>query len=160
MVHLFTRVTRLISRVANSAKIITEVDSPISLALSSPEHTFDMAMMPTALDPVRSSADPLLTKARMLNDDVDAWIESVQLTTLEHERVQVGNRAYAYAMKVRTFDRGVQRAVSSQILLLRRVFQYPREDGRVQNAALEVLKHCSTSTALLGMSIEWVLFRP
>jgi hypothetical protein len=43
-----------------------------------------------------------------------------------------------------------------QILLLRMVFMYPREDARVQAAAMEVLKHCSTSTALLGMSIEWV----
>jgi hypothetical protein len=34
------------------------------------------------------------------------------------------------------------------------VFMYPREDARVQAAAMEVLKHCSTSTALLGMSIE------
>lgn len=39
-------------------------------------------------------------EARALNGDVDAWIESLQLATLEHERVQVGNRAYAYAMKV------------------------------------------------------------
>jgi hypothetical protein len=44
--------------------------------------------------------DPLSIEARKLNMDVDAWIESLQLSTLEHERVQVGNRAYAYAMKV------------------------------------------------------------
>jgi hypothetical protein len=42
----------------------------------------------------------VIYEARSLRDDVDAWIESLQLATLEHERVQVGNRAYAYAMKV------------------------------------------------------------
>jgi hypothetical protein len=34
------------------------------------------------------------------------------------------------------------------------VFKYPRDHACVQSAAMEVLKHCSTSTALLGMSIE------
>jgi hypothetical protein len=52
---------------------------------------------------VRSVREPtreIIYEARSLRDDVDAWIESLQLATLEHERVQVGNRAYAYAMKV------------------------------------------------------------
>jgi hypothetical protein len=52
---------------------------------------------------VRSAREPtreIIYEARSLRDDVDAWIESLQLATLEHERVQVGNRAYAYAMKV------------------------------------------------------------
>jgi hypothetical protein len=41
-----------------------------------------------------------------------------------------------------------------QILILRMVFHYPRSDPKVQNAALEVMQHCSISTAALGMSIE------
>lgn len=54
----------------------------------------------------------VIMEARALNGDVDAWIESLQLATLEHERVQVGNRAYAYAMKVsKTFLSGVVHVV-------------------------------------------------
>ncbi|EIW69623.1 hypothetical protein TREMEDRAFT_68786 [Tremella mesenterica DSM 1558] len=161
MVQLFARITRLLARVTRSTTIITEADP---LALSSP-HT---ALGPSPISPSESSSavsailestssipiaitpsalslmafggiDPLVVEARQLKNDVDAWIESLKLTTLEHERVQVGNRAYAHAMK---------------ILLLRNVFKYPREDARVQDAAVEVLRHCSTSTALLGMSID------
>ena len=54
---------------------------------------------PTVISEVHA-INPLVVEARVLNDDVDAWIESLQLSTLEHERVQVGNRAYAYAIKV------------------------------------------------------------
>jgi hypothetical protein len=90
MVHLFSRLTRLIARCARFSKPIPEAGSP-----------------PPSLDPrdveSQSSREPtreVIYEARALRDDVDAWIESLQLATLEHERVQVGNRAYAYAMKV------------------------------------------------------------
>lgn len=79
MVHLFSRLTRLLSRVKRSTSIITEAEPFASSALT---------------------GDPLVLEARKLNADVDAWIESLQITSLEHERVQVGNRAYAHAMKV------------------------------------------------------------
>ncbi|OCF41203.1 hypothetical protein I317_04949 [Kwoniella heveanensis CBS 569] len=133
MVLLFTRVTRLLARVSRSNAIITE-SGPASNPISSPETTLNASVAAGG-----QSDDPLVREARQLNRDVDAWIESLQLSTLEHERVQVGNRAYAYAMK---------------ILLLRMVFRYPRDDIRVQNAAQQVLQHCSWSTAALGMSID------
>ncbi|WVF72271.1 hypothetical protein IAT40_007083 [Kwoniella sp. CBS 6097] len=128
MVLLFTRVTRLLSRVSRSNAPITE-SATTSIPTSSPENSTTQSQ----------TEDALVREARQLNRDVDAWIESLQLSTLEHERVQVGNRAYAYAMK---------------ILLLRMVFRYPRDDIRVQNAAQQVLQHCSWSTAALGMSID------
>ncbi|WVQ98653.1 hypothetical protein IAU59_005784 [Kwoniella sp. CBS 9459] len=133
MVLLFTRVTRLLARVNRSSTLITEL-GPTPIPTSSPETSTSLNSSAAA-----QSEDPLVREARQLNRDVDAWIESLQLSTLEHERVQVGNRAYAYAMK---------------ILLLRMVFRYPRDDIRVQNAAQQVLQHCSWSTAALGMSID------
>lgn len=53
-----------------------------------------------------------------------------------------------------TFTRNI--ADGRKILLLRNVFDIPRLDPRVQANASDVLRHCSTSTALLGMSIEYV----
>nr|XP_019042792.1 hypothetical protein I302_08499 [Kwoniella bestiolae CBS 10118]OCF21722.1 hypothetical protein I302_08499 [Kwoniella bestiolae CBS 10118] len=132
MVLLFARVTRLLARVARSKVVITEDEfSNTSNPL--------LSSLARGLSNDGKPLDPLVIEARQLNRDVDAWIESLQLSTLEHERVQVGNRAYAYAMK---------------ILLLKMVFNYPRADVRVQNAAQQVLQHCSWSTAALGMSID------
>ena len=87
MVHLFSRLTRLISRVSRFSKSIPESGSP-------PPPTSEQGK--GTREPTRE----VIFEARSLRDDVDAWIESLQLATLEHERVQVGNRAYAYAMKV------------------------------------------------------------
>ncbi|KAK8869887.1 hypothetical protein IAR55_000455 [Kwoniella newhampshirensis] len=160
MVLLFARLTRLISRVAKSPLLVTESDSPLPVAESDPTAISHIngTFTPTAVNLIPSLGggvipstqktaapttafgdDPLVAEARQLNKDVDSWIDSLQLSTLEHERVQVGNRAYAHAMK---------------ILLLRMVFRYPRDDARVQNAAQQVLQHCSWSTAALGMSID------
>ncbi|WWD01492.1 hypothetical protein V866_008436 [Kwoniella sp. B9012] len=140
MVLLFARVTRLLARVARSKVIITEDDTSTPSTYSNSANPLLSTLATTrGLSNDGKPLDPLVVEARQLNRDVDAWIESLQLSTLEHERVQVGNRAYAYAMK---------------ILLLKMVFKYPREDIRVQNAAQQVLQHCSWSTAALGMSID------
>lgn len=151
MVHLFSRLTRLLSRTKYSSLDFTEADNQYEAgANSTPKVT----------------TEPLILEARKLNDDVDAWIESLTVASLEHERVQVGNRAYAHAMKVSTWHSLSMEMESvmmqgrgwliSQILLLRNVFDIPRLDPRVQQNASDVLRHCSTSTALLGMSIEYV----
>ena len=162
MVHLFSRLTRLISRASRSKLVITETDNPGDLTLVPPPQDPDRPPTPTSAWLAQlmktggpsGPVDPLVAEARKLNADVDAWIESLQVSTLEHERVQVGNRAYAHAMKVCRIHCRSEQWTNAQILLLRRVFQYPREDARVQAAANEVLRHCSTSTAILGMSIE------
>jgi len=166
MVHLFSRLTRLISRVSRFSSPIPETGSPPPpLTEQDPSVKSKSTREPTR---------EIIYEARSLRDDVDAWIESLQLATLEHERVQVGNRAYAYAMKVglssssvlsegthillpsttTTNLLGKEDQADNQILLLRMVFGYTREHDKVQDAALQVLTHCSTSTALLGMSIE------
>ncbi|WWC90117.1 uncharacterized protein L201_005050 [Kwoniella dendrophila CBS 6074] len=142
MVLLFARVTRLLARVAKSNVIITEMDTSIPLPTdSSCTYTNQNNLLANLAKGLLNDTplDPLVVEARQLNQDVDAWIESLQLSTLEHERVQVGNRAYAYAMK---------------ILLLKMVFKCHQDDVRVQNAAQQVLQHCSWSTAALGMSID------
>lgn len=109
MVHLFSRLTRLVSRAARSKIRITETDNPGDLTLVPPSHVPEEPPTTTSAwlaSLMKSSAgpsgpvDPLVAEARKLNADVDAWIESLQVSTLEHERVQVGNRAYAHAMKV------------------------------------------------------------
>jgi hypothetical protein len=74
MVHLFARLTRLLSRVQSA--------------------------MSRGWGTMSGKKAELEMEAGKMNADVDAWIESLQITTLEHERVQVGNRAYAHAMKV------------------------------------------------------------
>lgn len=108
MIHLFSRLVRLLSRLSRSKVRITELDSPgdVTLAPEPKAETPDPSdVNPTAASPGKrgQSAEEILVKeARSLNDDVDAWISSLQLRTLEHERVQVGNRAYAYTMKVGT----------------------------------------------------------
>jgi len=89
MVHLFSRLTRLISRVSRFSNSIPESGSP-------PPPSSEIDNSKLTREPTRE----VIFEARSLRDDVDAWIESLQLATLEHERVQVGNRAYAYAMKV------------------------------------------------------------
>jgi hypothetical protein len=110
MVHLFSRLTRLISRVDKSDVKITETSNAGDMTLaptqteasapSTPTSAWLSSLMKSANVSGASSEDPLIAEARKLNSDVDAWIESLQLSTLEHERVQVGNRAYANAMKV------------------------------------------------------------
>lgn len=90
MVHLFARLTRLIARVKKQNKSITEADLPSN----------DPATNSALSSLLNFSLDPIEIEARQLNSDVNAWIDSLQLATLEHERVQVGNRAYAFAMKV------------------------------------------------------------
>lgn len=130
MVHLFNRLTRLLARVQRSKATITETDAVEDLVPSqdrqrhsqspnaSPTKTREDASAPNSLGIIgldggargkdtKASAsrlakpvDPLVREARQLNEDVDAWIDSLQLATLEHERVQVGNRAYAHTMKV------------------------------------------------------------
>lgn len=90
MVHLFARLTKLLSRVGSGggAKKGLKVD--------------DSEMGKGAMcdfDRGKELMD-VGTEARTLNTDVESWIESLKITTLEHERVQVGNRAYAHAMKV------------------------------------------------------------
>jgi hypothetical protein len=77
MVHLFSRLTRLISRVSRFSKSIPEAGSPPPPSTEQDTNT-------------REPTREIIFEARSLRDDVDAWIE----------RVQVGNRAYAYAMKV------------------------------------------------------------
>lgn len=83
MVHLFSRLARLLALVPGASVQITESDQTDLLLNSGP-----------------SSGDALVAEARLLNADIDAWINSLQVVSLEHERVQVGNKAYAYAMKV------------------------------------------------------------
>jgi len=92
MVHLFSRLTRLISRVSRFTSPIPETGSP-----PPPLTEQDPSIKSKSM---REPTREIIYEARSLRDDVDAWIESLQLATLEHERVQVGNRAYAYAMKV------------------------------------------------------------
>jgi len=110
MVHLFSRLTRLISRVDKSDVVITETGNAGDMTLapsqaeasapSTPTSAWLSSLMKSANVSGTNPTDPLIAEARKLNSDVDAWIESLQLSTLEHERVQVGNRAYANAMKV------------------------------------------------------------
>jgi hypothetical protein len=115
MVHLFSRLTRLISRVSRFSKSIPESGSP----------------PPPSTEQDNNKREPtreIIFEARSLRDDVDAWIESLQLATLEHERVQVGNRAYAYAMKVSPV---VARPTG------RGVYQYSGESALILDLAIE-----------------------
>lgn len=108
MIHLFSRLVRLLSRLSRSKVRITELDSPGDVTLApepkaeTPDSTSAHATAASPGKKGQSAEEILIKEARSLNDDVDAWISSLQLRTLEHERVQVGNRAYAYTMKVRT----------------------------------------------------------
>lgn len=100
MVHLFSRIAKLLSATAKLSHTLTE------------ERGFPT--VETGAESVSSSAEPdglvsetpgptvnaLEAEARTLSKDIDCWITSLQLVNLEHERVQVGNRAYAHAMKV------------------------------------------------------------
>lgn len=159
MVLLFIRLTRLINRLDKSNIKITESASSTSSA-NNPFPQFALIPTPSSTSSLNDASsfaeDSLIKEARQLNKDVDTWIESLQLSTLEHERVQVGNRAYAHAMKVGDLStlKRPRADINRQILLLRRVFKYTRSDPRVQSAAQQVLQHCSWSTAALGMSIE------
>lgn len=153
MVHLFSRVSRLLARVSKLGRYLEE---PRGAQRTHPDglvHVDTMAggllpanVVPPIFQPqTKKSKDgardmaTLQTEAVNLERDIDAWIESLQVGALEHERVQVGNRAYAHAMK---------------ILLMRKVFGRGRDDADVQAAAQQVLQHCSISTAALGMSID------
>lgn len=101
MVHLFSRLTRLIARVSKLVRPIPESDHlPPKPAFTRSSTGNSNSNGKGADEPRPEPSVAVVMEARALNDDVDAWIESLQLATLEHERVQVGNRAYAYAMKV------------------------------------------------------------
>lgn len=108
MVLLFIRLTRLINRLDKSNIKITESASSTSSA-NNPFPQFALIPTPSSTSSLNDASsfaeDSLIKEARQLNKDVDTWIESLQLSTLEHERVQVGNRAYAHAMKVVIFQR-------------------------------------------------------
>jgi hypothetical protein len=96
MVHLFSRLTRLVARVDRSEVAITESDNGADGERPPTPTTAWLSSLMKA----SGTMLPIVAEARKLNADVDAWIDSLQLSTLEHERVQVGNRAYAFAMKV------------------------------------------------------------
>ena len=100
MVHLFSRIAKLLSATAKLNYIMTE-----ELGSSSGEKgTGNVSAGKTQselLPPQSNGVDEALEQeARTLSKDIDCWITSLQLVNLEHERVQVGNRAYAHAMKV------------------------------------------------------------
>ncbi|KAL1413546.1 hypothetical protein Q8F55_001320 [Vanrija albida] len=149
MVHLFSRTARLLARAAKTGTgFLPEGSSTNKLSADSVLHVdssgsglLPASVMPYVYVPSEDSneAQGLASEAARLSRDIDSWIESLAFSTVEHERVQVGNRAYAHCMK---------------ILLLRMVYGRARDDSSVQAAAQEVLQHCSISTAALGMSID------
>ncbi|WOO77041.1 putative transcriptional regulatory protein [Vanrija pseudolonga] len=149
MVHLFSRTARLLARAAKTGTGFLPEGSPTNkLSADSVLHVdssgsglLPASVMPYVYVPSEDSNEPagLASEAARLSRDIDMWIESLAFSSVEHERVQVGNRAYAHAMK---------------ILLLRMVYGRSRDDSSVQAAAQEVLQHCSISTAALGMSID------
>ncbi|RSH78322.1 uncharacterized protein EHS24_002041 [Apiotrichum porosum] len=167
MVHLFSRISRLLARVAKQGRYLEEPPKTTTRSANiGPEGFIHIDSSSTGLlpanvlpnifqSPTGTAAPPqasrvgsplddgaLHTEAANLNTDIDAWIQSLQNTQVvpvEHERVQVGNKAYASTMK---------------ILLLRMAYGRRRGDPEVQEAAQEVLQHCSVSTAALGMSID------
>lgn len=110
MVQLFARVTRIVARAARSPILVTEsdaiapspsqTDAASALGLSGGVGDKTGAFANRASIGISEPVDTLVLEARQLHADVEAWIESLRLSTLEHERVQVGNRAYAHAMKV------------------------------------------------------------
>lgn len=160
MVHLFSRVARLLARVSKLGQFVDGSPQPMNDSHTDSLVHIDSVsagLLPASVLPVfrplshnrsNSSASEaerpienttLRAEAERLEQDVDAWLQSIQTSTLEHERVQVGNRAYAHTMK---------------ILLWRMVFGRPRSDADVQASAQQILQHCSVSTAALGMSID------
>ena len=123
MVHLFSRVSRLLARVSKHGEFLDESASAAS-SKTHPDGLVHIDSVGTGLLPAgvlppifqpqsrkknddeNDSSSEVIDKAELqaeaarLERDIDAWIESLQVCALEHERVQVGNRAYAYAMKV------------------------------------------------------------
>lgn len=78
--------------------------------------------------------------AKSLLADINVWIDNLTNRPNEiHERVQVGNKAYAYTMK---------------ILILTMAFGISKDSPIIQEAAEQVLQNCSFSTAALGMSLD------
>lgn len=90
--------------------------------------------------PALSHTKELARSAKALLADVNLWIDNLTNNPNEiHERVQVGNQAYAYTMK---------------ILILTMAFGISKDAPIVQEAAEQVLQNCSFSTAALGMSLN------
>lgn len=52
------------------------------------------------------------------------------------------------------FLRSAVLTVTLQIMLLRDVFHVPRNDYRVQKAALAIIERCFESTKHMGMAVE------
>lgn len=165
MMHLFSRIARLLARVGKLGRYLEEPSSSAISTTLGPESmvhvdTTSTGLLPSNVMPTimpspsmtstggsssQTSEAALAAEAANLYDDVSVWDQSLKnasasgATSGEHERVQVGNKAYASAMR---------------ILLFRKVYGRSRDDADVQAAAQEVLQHCSVSTAALGMSID------
>lgn len=87
-----------------------------------------------------SHTKELARTAKSLLADINLWIDNLTNSPNEiHERVQVGNQAYAYTMK---------------ILILTTAFGISKDSPIIQEAAEQVLQNCSFSTAALGMSLD------
>jgi hypothetical protein len=88
MVYLFSRLTRMLIKIQRSGN----KDIIAQLAELPAEISGDL--------PGDQQVPTLAREARKLKADVDTWIESLQMGSTEHERVQSGNKAYAYSMRV------------------------------------------------------------
>lgn len=125
------------------------IDGDALISLATIEKISNMASGKTA---------ELWDTANTLLEDIERWLKVLGRERTEHERVHLGNLAYANTMKVSqsiTLERC--RADSrdrSQILLLHDVFRRPRDDEQLQECCLAVLQHCSECSALLNMSID------
>lgn len=94
----------------------------------------------SSVSPGTGHTKELARTAKALLGDVNLWIDNLTNSPNEiHERVQVGNQAYAYTMK---------------ILILTMAFGISKDSPIVQEAAEQVLQNCSFSTAALGMSLD------
>jgi hypothetical protein len=109
MVHLFARIAKLLSATSKLKTTIAEEPHPLGTragAIQEGSKGLGPAVNEeSGTGTLDASGHALQEEARTLSRDIDCWITSLQLVNLEHERVQVGNRAYAHAMKVRLTPR-------------------------------------------------------
>jgi hypothetical protein len=143
MVHLFSRVVRLLSRVGRLGRFLNEkeVDAYGTTVPAEKEKEKEQ----TADNSIAFSVEALNADAAAVQRDMDSWIASLRSPTLEqadeHERVHSGNAAYAHALR---------------LLLLRQIYGRPRSDPDVQSSAQHALQHCSSSAAAgMGIDLMW-----
>ena len=160
MVYLLSRTAKLLADLNDTGVVLSEKPpEAISLQANDDDGDGDALISLDTIEQITNMSSgktaELWNTGKTLLEDIERWLRLLKRERTEHERVYLGNLAYANTMKVSCSSSDSRLDIDeTQIILLHDVFRRGREDERLQECCLAVLEHCSACSALLNMSID------